>query len=217
MLDSTAQHSSNSGKANEQRTRCNIKDQAEVSSPTYTFIHKYIHPPSLISHTRKNEHTKQYVKRHLQITTLGPYHSDHPTDQKQGHAPPSSPLLPQPNHQSHSTKKTKKIQHSSLLFLSSGTHTYYSLLLSHRHALHFLTQRPPIVSLQLGVLDPFLRPLLMQSGHMILALLEESEFVADAFCDEDAAGMLLDNGFLVLFHELEHRTYLYRLKGGKRN
>jgi hypothetical protein len=28
--------------------------------------------------------------------------------------------------------------------------------------------------------------------------LEEEQFIADAFLDEDAAGVLLDNGFLVL-------------------
>jgi len=38
----------------------------------------------------------------------------------------------------------------------------------------------------------------MQSTNVVLRLLEEEQFVADAFLDEDAAGVLLDDGFLVL-------------------
>jgi len=38
----------------------------------------------------------------------------------------------------------------------------------------------------------------MQSTDVVLGFLEEDEFIADAFTDENAASMLLDNGFLVL-------------------
>jgi hypothetical protein len=42
----------------------------------------------------------------------------------------------------------------------------------------------------------------MQSTNVILALLEEEKLIADAFADEDAAGVLLNNGFLVLFSRI---------------
>lgn len=75
---------------------------------------------------------------------------------------------------------------------------YYYTLLCTRHALHLFTQRPPIIRLKLRVLDTFLRPLLVQTTNVVLRFLEEEELVADAFADEDAARVLLDNGFLVL-------------------
>jgi hypothetical protein len=79
-----------------------------------------------------------------------------------------------------------------------------SPLLSNRHTLHLLGQGAPIIRLQLSILDTFLRPFLMQSTNVILALLEEEKFIADAFADEDAAGMLLDNGLLVLFPHISY-------------
>lgn len=70
--------------------------------------------------------------------------------------------------------------------------------LARRHPLNFVTQATPIVRLQFGVLDTLLAPVLMQPADVILASLEVNEFVADAFCDEDAPSMLLHNGFFVL-------------------
>lgn len=80
-----------------------------------------------------------------------------------------------------------------------------SLLLSTRHTLHLLTQCAPIIRLQFSILDAFLSPLLMQSANMVLTLLKEDEFVADTFADEDATGVLLDNGFLVLTWHISPR------------
>jgi hypothetical protein len=71
-------------------------------------------------------------------------------------------------------------------------------LLSRRHTLHLFTKRAPVIRLEFSILDSFLRPLLMETTNVILGFLEEEEFVTDAFADEDAAGVLLDNGFLVL-------------------
>jgi hypothetical protein len=48
----------------------------------------------------------------------------------------------------------------------------------------------------------------VQSTNVVLALLEEEQFVTDAFLDEDAAGVLLDDGFLVLFHRLERDVFM---------
>jgi hypothetical protein len=67
-----------------------------------------------------------------------------------------------------------------------------------RHPLNLVAQATPVVRLQLGVLDPLLAPVLMQTADVILALLEMDEFVADALRNEDTPGMLLDNGFFVL-------------------
>lgn len=66
------------------------------------------------------------------------------------------------------------------------------------HTLHLLTQRPPVIRLQFCILDALLAPLLVQSRDVVLALLEEEQFVTDAFLDEDAASVLLDNRFLIL-------------------
>lgn len=38
----------------------------------------------------------------------------------------------------------------------------------------------------------------MQSTDVVLTLLEEEQFITDAFFDENTSGMLLDNRFLVL-------------------
>lgn len=50
---------------------------------------------------------------------------------------------------------------------------------------------------------------------MVLRSLEEEELVADAFADEDAAGVLLDNGFLVLDNVLLKLDF--RVDWGKEN
>lgn len=71
-------------------------------------------------------------------------------------------------------------------------------LICGRHALDLLTERSPIVRLQLRVLDALLAPLLVQPGDVVLALLEEQELVTNTLFDEDAAGMLLHDRLLVL-------------------
>ena len=71
-------------------------------------------------------------------------------------------------------------------------------LLGCGHALHLLTQGTPIICLELSVFDAFLGPFLIETRNMVLRLLEEEELVADAFADEDATGVLLDNGLFVL-------------------
>lgn len=69
---------------------------------------------------------------------------------------------------------------------------------SQRHPFHLVSQRPPIVSLQLGILDPLLTPVLMQPADVILGLLEIDQLVADALFDEYPARMLLHNRLFVL-------------------
>lgn len=56
----------------------------------------------------------------------------------------------------------------------------------------------PIIRLQLAILDPLLRPLLVPPADAVLAGLEVPELVVDAFFDEDAAGVLGYYAFLVL-------------------
>ena len=46
------------------------------------------------------------------------------------------------------------------------------LLLPRWHAFNFVAQLPPIIGLQLGVLDTLLTPVLVQVADMILTLLE---------------------------------------------
>lgn len=74
-----------------------------------------------------------------------------------------------------------------------GTH-----LFARRHAFHLLAQCPPVLRLELCVLDAFLTPVLMQSADVELALLEIEKLIADALLDEDSACMLLNDAFLVL-------------------
>ena len=71
-------------------------------------------------------------------------------------------------------------------------------LIAHRHVLNLLAPSSPIVCLELCVLDPLLAPILMQSAHVVLALLKEVELIADAFLDKHSTGVLIDNGLLVL-------------------
>ena len=47
------------------------------------------------------------------------------------------------------------------------------VLITQRHMLHLITKPPPIIRLQLRILDPLLAPILMQPAHMILRLLEK--------------------------------------------
>jgi hypothetical protein len=71
-------------------------------------------------------------------------------------------------------------------------------LVALRHALHRVRQRAEILHLQLRRLDSLLRPILMQPADVVLRALEEEQFVAHALLDEDAAGVLVDDGLFVL-------------------
>ena len=71
-------------------------------------------------------------------------------------------------------------------------------LLSRRHSLDLIAESPPIVRLQLGVLDSFLAPILVQAADMVLALLEMSQFITDAFLNEHAPSVLLHDRLFVL-------------------
>jgi hypothetical protein len=72
------------------------------------------------------------------------------------------------------------------------------ILIPRRHTLDLFTQPPPIIRHQLGILDSLLAPILMQPTNMIHALIEEPQFISDTLFDKHAAGVLLNNGFLVL-------------------
>ena len=75
---------------------------------------------------------------------------------------------------------------------------YTSPLFADRHILDLLAQCPPIVRLQLRILDELLAPVLMKLANMVLRLLEEDQLVPDALFDEYAPSMLVDDGLLVL-------------------
>lgn len=64
-------------------------------------------------------------------------------------------------------------------------------LLPRRHPLHFITQSPPVIRLQLRIFDSLLTPVLVQTTDMVLARLEMDELVTNALLDEHAARMLL--------------------------
>lgn len=70
--------------------------------------------------------------------------------------------------------------------------------LSRRHPFNFFTKRPPIICLKLGVLHPFLTPILVQSTDVILRCLEEYKLIAYTFLYEDSASMLFNDRLLVL-------------------
>ena len=71
-------------------------------------------------------------------------------------------------------------------------------LIPQRHVLDFLAEPAPIIRLELRVLDALLAPVLMGPADMVLRELEIGQFVADALLDEDASGVLVDDGLLVL-------------------
>jgi hypothetical protein len=77
--------------------------------------------------------------------------------------------------------------------------TYTSLSsIPQRHPLNPIDQRPPTISLQLSVLHPLLRPLLMRPRNPPDHALEKQDLVAHAFADEDAARVLVDDRLFVL-------------------
>ena len=73
-----------------------------------------------------------------------------------------------------------------------------STLVAQWHAFHAVDQSPPAIGLELGVLDPLLRPLLMCPRDAPDHALEEDDLVSHALFDEDAARVLVDDRLLVL-------------------
>ena len=73
-----------------------------------------------------------------------------------------------------------------------------SFLVAQRHMLNLLVEPSPIIGLELRIFDAFLAPILMQSTHLILRLLEIDQLIANAFHNEHASSMLIDDGLLVL-------------------
>lgn len=71
--------------------------------------------------------------------------------------------------------------------------------ITQRHPLNPIDQRPPAISLQLRILHPLLRPLLMRPRDPPDHALEEQHLVPHALLDEHAARVLVDDRLLVLF------------------
>ena len=65
--------------------------------------------------------------------------------------------------------------------------------ISSRHVFDLVAQCPPIIGLELRILDPLLTPVLMQSADVILRLLENDQLIANAFLDENPASVLIDD------------------------
>jgi hypothetical protein len=99
-----------------------------------------------------------------------------------------------PTHTSHAHSR----HNTSLFVLYLALFSLHCSLFTPRHTLDFICEGTPIVCLQLGVFDAFLRPVLVQLADVVLGLLEEEELVADALFNEDTASVLGDDGFLVL-------------------
>lgn len=74
----------------------------------------------------------------------------------------------------------------------------HTSLLARGHSFDLVTQRTPIICLELRILNPFLTPVLMQAADMVLASLKNQQLVADAFFDQHASGVLLHNRSFVL-------------------
>ena len=75
---------------------------------------------------------------------------------------------------------------------------YLAKSVPQRHMLDILVEPPPIVRLELRILDALLAPILMQSTHLILRVLEIDQLIANTFHDEYTSGVLVDDGLLVL-------------------
>jgi hypothetical protein len=67
-----------------------------------------------------------------------------------------------------------------------------------RHPLNPINQRPPAISLQLSILHPLLRPILMRPRNPPNHALEKQDLVAHALADENAARVLVDDRLFVL-------------------
>lgn len=76
--------------------------------------------------------------------------------------------------------------------------SWADLLALLRHPLDSVNHRAEVVGLQFRVLDALLCPILVKPGDAVLSALEEEQLVADAFFDEDAAGVLVNDGLFVL-------------------
>lgn len=81
---------------------------------------------------------------------------------------------------------------------TSPTHHAARPLITQRHPFDGVDASTPIVRLEFRVLDPLLRPVLVEARDAVLAVLEVQQFVAQALDDEDAAGVLGDDGLFVL-------------------
>ena len=81
--------------------------------------------------------------------------------------------------------------------------------------LNLIPQPPPIIRLQFRILDALLTPILMHTTDMILRALEVVEFVADAFFDEDATGVLVCYRLFVLFCGISPARQRQKLKREK--
>jgi hypothetical protein len=73
-----------------------------------------------------------------------------------------------------------------------------TLSITQRHAFHTIDQSPPAIGLQLSVLNPLLRPVLMRPRDAPDHALEKQDLVAHALSDKDAARVLVDDRLLVL-------------------
>jgi hypothetical protein len=73
-----------------------------------------------------------------------------------------------------------------------------SISIPQRHPLNPINQRPPAISLQLSILHPLLRPVLMRPRNPPNHALEKQDLVAHAFADENAARVLVDDRLFVL-------------------
>lgn len=182
-----------------------IEDKAEVSTLIHTYV-TGIYVDLLISNARKRTQNKQdvgdmYKLQPWVMTSRQPTAPE--TRARACLILPSMPTIPGYSSSLITMNKRARKHH----FLFSHFHKDRCCLLRLRHALHLFTQRPPIIRLQLRILDTFLRPLLVQSTNMVLRLLEEEQFVADAFLDEDAAGVLLDDRFLVLVSRVRRPSH----------
>jgi hypothetical protein len=67
-----------------------------------------------------------------------------------------------------------------------------------RHPLNPIHKPPPAIRLQLRILDPLLRPVLMRPGNPPNHALEKQNLVPHAFFDKHAARVLVDDRLFVL-------------------
>lgn len=74
-----------------------------------------------------------------------------------------------------------------------ASQTSWADLLALWHLLDRINHRAEVVRLQLRVLDALLRPVLVKTGDAVLCALEEEQLVANAFFDEHAASVLVND------------------------
>ena len=89
-------------------------------------------------------------------------------------------------------------------------------LVAQRHAFHAVDQSPPAISLELGVLDSLLRPLLVCPRDAPDHALEEDDLVSHALFDEHTARVLVDDRLLVLQkNKVSVNLFFLRLRESK--